>query len=31
MWAMGSEGGDRAVCGPWEVRVGIEQCVDHGK
>ena len=31
MWAMGSEGGDSAVCGPWEVRVGIVQCVDHGK
>ena len=27
MWAMGSEGGDSAVCGPWEVRVGIVQCV----
>ena len=31
MWTMGSEGGDSAVRGPWEVRVGIVQCVGHGK
>ena len=31
MWTMGSKGGDSAVRGPCEVRVGIEQCVGHGK